>query len=80
MRFFVIICGLLFSTCAMAQQQRPMTPSEMQGAVAAAISQGNVARSMHIEAEAKLAGVTEELARAQARIKELETKAEPKKE
>ena len=75
--FALFLAGL--TVCAHAQQQRPMTPTEMQGAVNAAIAQGNIARSMHIEAEAKLAGVTAELAAANAKIKELEApKAETK--
>ena len=75
LKYLLPLC--LLATPALAQQQRPMTPAEMQGAVNAAIAQGNIARSMHIEAEAKLAGVTDELAKAQAKIKELEAKDKP---
>lgn len=74
-----IIAFCLLTAPAFAQQSRPMTTAEMQGAVNAAITQGDIARKMHIEAEAKLAGVIDELAKAQARIKELEPKSEPKK-
>lgn len=81
MKILVALILALLSTSASAQQQpRPATAVEMNGAMQAAIEQGNIARSMHIQAEAKAAGLADELTKAQARIKELETpKEEPKK-
>lgn len=70
---YLALLAVFLTTPAFAQQ-RIMTPVEMQGALNAAMAQGNIARSMHIEAEAKLAGVTEELAKAHAEIKELKAK------
>ena len=73
LKYLLPIC--LLATPALAQQQqRPMTPAEMQGAVQAAIAQRNIAQSMQIESEAKLAGVTDELVKMQAHVKELEAK------
>lgn len=74
MRIIFAAATLLFATSAFAQQQRPMTPVELTGALSAAISQGNSARAMHLEAEAKAAGLAEDLAKANAKIKELEGK------
>jgi hypothetical protein len=55
-----------------------MTATETTGALTAALDQANYARSMHIQAEARAAGLADELAKAQARIKELEAKPEAK--
>lgn len=80
MRKVLLVGLLLVMSPASAQQQRPMTPAEMNGALGAAVEQGNIARTMHLQAEAKAAGLADELAKAQARIKELEKKPEPKVE
>jgi hypothetical protein len=71
-----ILLALLLASPTFAQQQRPMTPVEMTGALAAAVEQGNIARAMHLQAEAKAAGLADELAKAKALIKELEQKPE----
>lgn len=81
---FLARCGLalvLSATPILAQQQpapRQMTATETTGALTAALDQANYARSMHIQAEARAAGLADELAKAQARIKELEAKPEAK--
>lgn len=79
MRSLFVIAALLVATPAFAQQQRPMTAVELNGALSAAIEQGNVARFMHQQAEAKAANLTDELAKARAQIKELESKPETSK-
>lgn len=77
MRKYLIAVLMLVSFPAFGQ--RSMTTVELTAALTAAVEQGNYARAMHIQSEAKAAGLADELAKAQARIKELETKpAEPK--
>lgn len=67
-----LIAALLFialSSAAIAQQpQRPMTAVEMSAALNAAIEQGNIARTMHIQAEAKAAGFADELDKARVEL------------
>lgn len=68
--FFVLI------TSAVAQTPDPVF---LQRAIAAVQTQRNLALDAAAVAEAKVATITEELNKAQARIKELEAKIEEKK-
>lgn len=68
---------LLISSPALAQQQ-PDT-AFMQRAITAIQTQRNAALDQAVLLQAKVDGLTEDLAKAQARIKELEPKPEDKK-
>lgn len=71
----LLIAGLLvFSTPVFAQQ--PDLPF-LQRAVGSLQAQRNAALDAQVVAEAKVAGLTEDLAKANARIKELEDKDTP---
>lgn len=63
---------LALGTSALAQQPDPIF---LQKAIAAVQTQRNLAMDTAAVAEAKVAQLTEELTKAQARIKELEDKA-----
>lgn len=67
----LVLTTIFASTSAFAQQQTP-DPVFMQRAITSLQAQRNSALDAQIVAEAKLAGVSEDLAKAQARIKELE--------
>lgn len=66
----ILVLTTMLVTSAFAQQQPD--PTFMQRAITSLQAQRNAALDAQTIAEAKLAGVTEDLAKAQARIKELE--------
>lgn len=72
----IALTAVLVSSSAMAQQP---DPAFLQRAVQALQSQRNAALDAQAVAEAKVAGLTEDLARANLRIKGFEDK-EPKKD
>lgn len=74
LRVLVLLIGLTAS--AVAQQP---DPAFMQRAITALQTQRNVAMDAAAVAEAKVATITEERDKAQARVKELEAKTEEKK-
>jgi hypothetical protein len=74
MKRFAILLLLLAASPASAQQQPD--PQFMQRAIAALQTQRNQALDTAAGAEARAAGLADDLARAQARIKELEQKQE----
>lgn len=78
MRFAVVLLFLLTSP-AFAQLQQGPDPAFMQRALDSIAAQRNNALNAAAVAEARVAGLTEELAKATARIKELEPKPEPEK-
>jgi len=71
---FFAVLALIVCSAAHAQQ-RQMTPVELQGAIAAALAQGEAARGMHIQAEAKAAALADENAKLKAEIEDLNRKA-----
>jgi len=77
MKKIVFATLLLLSTSAFAQQS---DPAFMQRAVTALQAQRNAALDGAAAQQARADGLQEELNKAQARIKELEAKSEPKKE
>lgn len=74
----VLLFSLVMITSVAAQQQQP-DPAFLQRAISAVQSQRNLAMDAAAVAEAKVAAVTAELDKAQARVKELEAKVEEKK-
>lgn len=76
MRLIALALAVLFSTAAQAQQPDPVF---LQRALAAVQTQRNMALDAAAVAEAKAALITEELAKVQVRIKDLEAKVEEKK-
>jgi len=68
---------LLLATPAVAQQQQQPDPAFLQRALASMQSQRNQALDSAAIADAKAAGLAEDLAKAQARVKDLEHKADP---
>lgn len=77
MRFIpALLFGLLLTTPAAAQQQSP-DPAFMQRAIAALQTQRNQALDNEVAWKAQYEGIAAELAKANARIAELE-KAAPK--
>jgi hypothetical protein len=78
MRSLIVAFLLLLASSALAQQPRPMTLPEMQGAALALQAQVDFLRVMHAQSEAKASGLQDELLKALARIKELESKDEKK--
>lgn len=66
-----LVTMLSFGSVALAEQT--VSPAQMQRVVDALAVQRNVALNAQAISEANLAEVREELAKAQARIKELET-------
>lgn len=66
----LVILALFFATPAQAQQSDPAT---LQRLLAAIEAQRNQALTQHAYAEAKAAALTEDLAKAKAQIKELES-------
>jgi TolA-binding protein len=70
MRFLFVIALLVLTTPALAQGAPD--PAFMQRAIAALQNQRNAALDAQTVAEAKLQGLTEDLNKANARIKELE--------
>lgn len=75
-RILIALC--LFATPAFAQQAPD--PAFLQRALAAVEQQRNQALNSQAVAEARAAGLTDDLAKANARIKEMETKIEKPKE
>lgn len=75
-----LLVGLLVSMPAYAQTppQQP-DPAFMQRAIVALQTQRNNALDAQLVAEARLQGVTDELAKANAKLKELEDKKAPEK-
>ena len=73
---YLITLFLLLTTPVFAQQA---DPAFLQKAITAVQTQRNLAMDQAAVAQAKAAGLAEELAKAQARIKELEPKPEPDK-
>lgn len=69
----------MFATPTAAQQQSPDLAAA-QRLLTAIETQRNQALTQHAYAEARAAGMVDELARANARIKELEPKPEPDKD
>ena len=78
MKRLVILAFALLATPAFAQQQSP-DPAFLQRALGAMQAQRNQAMDAAAVNEAKAAGLADDLAKAQARIKELESKQEQKK-
>lgn len=78
LRVFVLFSALLLSSVAFAQQQPD--PAFLQKAIAALQIQRNQALDAYVVDEAKIATLNEEIAKANARIKELEPKPEAPKE
>lgn len=72
----VLIAATAPRSCAHAQQAPD--PAFLQRALSALQAQRNAAMDSQVVAEARAAGLTEDLAKANARIKELETKPEKK--
>lgn len=72
----IAIITILLMAPAVAQQSDAAT---LQRLLSAVENQRNQALTQHAMAEARAAGLTEELTKANARIKELEPKAEPEK-
>jgi hypothetical protein len=70
MRLIVAILAALISTAAFAQQQQDL--DFLKRALAAMLAPRNLALDSAAIAEAKQAGLADELAKAQARIKEIE--------
>lgn len=68
----IVLLGLLVSGPALAQQA---DPEFLQLAITAVQTQRNLALDAQAVAEARVAMQTKEIAKAQARIKELEDKA-----
>ncbi len=56
-----------------AAQQQP-SPAELRGALTALIAERDVAMNLHIQSEAKVGGLAEQVATLQAKVKELEAK------
>ncbi len=73
-KILFLILALAISTSARAQQQPD--PVVLQRAVAALQAQRNQALDSAAAAEVRAAGLADDLAKAQARIKELEPKPE----
>ena len=78
MKKIIVIAGLLASTSAFAQQQPD--PAVMQRALNVLQAQRNQAMDSAAIAEARAVGLADDLAKAQAKIKELEPKAPAAKE
>lgn len=77
MKYFAAIILTIFPLTAIAQQQPP-DPILLQRALASIQSQRNQAFDALALAEAKLAIASDDLAKAQTRIKELDKSAELK--
>jgi Skp family chaperone for outer membrane proteins len=75
MKRILFIMGCL-ATPALAQQQAP-DPAVLQRAVAVIQAQRNQALDVAASADVRAAGLADELAKAQAKLKELKQKAEP---
>lgn len=67
----ILIVALFFATPVFAQQAPD--PAFLQRALSALQAQRNAALDAQAVVEARAAGLTDDLARAQARIKEIET-------
>ncbi len=77
MRLLISAILLVLTIPALAQQ--PLDPAFLQRALGALQAQRNQAMDAAAVSEAKAAGLADDLAKAQARIKELETKKEDNK-
>ena len=71
---FAILLALLVSTSAALSQQKP-DPAVLERTISVLEQQRNSAMNSAAIAETRLATVSEELAKAQERIKELEAKS-----
>lgn len=79
LRKIIVVSALLAVSPAVAQQQQqPADPAFLQRALTAMQAQRNQAQDVAVISEAKAAGLAEELAKVQTRIKELEAKSEKK--
>lgn len=74
----IIIVILLLASPTFAQQQ-PVDPAVMQRVINSLQAQRNQALDAAASQEVRAVGLTEDLSKAQARIKELESKIEEKK-
>ncbi len=75
----VIACVILSLTTPAPAQQQQSDPAYLGKVIAALETQRNEANNQTALSQARVAVLTEELAKAQARIKELEPKPEDKK-
>lgn len=74
---YLAVALVLIATPALAQQQ-PADPVFMQRAIQALQAQRNQAQDAQAIETARATGLSDDLAKAQARVKELEDKYEPK--
>lgn len=77
MKLIPFLIAMMISGTALAQQSDPAT---LQRLLSAVENQRNQALTQHAMAEARAVGLADDLAKANARIKELETNAAPKQE
>jgi hypothetical protein len=70
----LIITAFLFAASSAAAQQQQLDPALMQRTLEVVAAQRNNAMNAAAVTEAKAAGLAEELAKANARLKELEPK------
>ncbi|MHB8268227.1 hypothetical protein [Bradyrhizobium sp.] len=78
-RSIIVLLALFTATSVAAAQQQPPDPIVMQRALNSLQAQRNQAMDAAAAQEVRAAGLAEELAKAQARLKELEPKpADPK--
>jgi hypothetical protein len=79
-KLFIVSAIVLFASGASAQQAvAPPDAAFMQRAITSLQTQRNTALDNQAVAEAKATGLTEDLAKANAKIKELEDKINPPK-
>lgn len=79
MKAFIVVAILTLAMPALAQQQQISDPAMLQRMLALAQAQRNQFLDAYTVAEAHAVGLAEDLAKAQARIKELEPKPDEKK-
>ena len=79
MKKIAIFGAILALTSPAIAQQAPPDPAVLQRALSALQAQRNQAMDAAASAEIKAAGLAEDLAKAQARIKELEPKPDAPK-
>lgn len=76
MKKTLIVLAVLFTTPTLAQQAQP-DPAFMQHAIGSLQAQRNAALDAQVLAEAKVAGLMEDLDKANLKIKGLESKLKP---